>query len=178
MSTNPYLGEIMIVGFNFAPRGWELCNGQLLPISQNSALFSLLGTAFGGDGRTTFALPDLRGRSMVGVGTGPGLDTINWAERGGDYEVTMTTNNLPSHNHIAELHGENALATDANPDGRMLAGHKAYAANNGVAGDNKIMNAASIVVQNTGAGLPIQTRNPFLGMYICIALQGVYPSRS
>lgn len=178
MSADPLLGEIMPVGFNFAPRGWSLCNGQLIAIASNTALFSLLGCTYGGDCRTTMALPDLRSRSPVGVGTGAGLDTISWGERGGSYYTIVTTAHMPSHNHTAELHGENALATDANPSGRMLAGHLAYADNNGVAGDNKIMDRGSIVVGNTGGTQPMNIRNPFLGIYYCIAMQGVFPSRS
>ncbi|MCI5084171.1 MAG: tail fiber protein, partial [Saprospiraceae bacterium] len=100
---NPFIGQIQAFGFNFAPRGWAFCHGQLLAISANTALFSLLGTTFGGDGRTTFALPDLRSRSIRGVGSGPGLDHVSWGERGGRYEVTLSVSNLPSHNHTGEI---------------------------------------------------------------------------
>ena len=95
----PFLGQIQPFGFNFAPRGWAQCDGQILPISQNTALFSLLGTTFGGDGRTTFALPDLRSRSIVHIGTGAGLDNIKWGERGGATTHTLTLAQMPSHNH-------------------------------------------------------------------------------
>ena len=172
----PFLGQIQAFGFNFPPRGWTFCNGQLLPISQNTALFSLLGTTFGGDGRTTFALPDLRGRSIVHVGSGPGLDHISWGQRGGDYETVLTVANLPAHSHTATLHAETAFADTANPENKMLAGAQTYAAP--VPAQNKAMASDSIVVNNTGSNIPLYTRNPFLGVYVSIALTGLYPSRN
>jgi len=99
-SLDPFIGQIQAFGFNFAPRGWSLCDGQLLAISSNTALFSLIGTAFGGDGRTTFGLPDLRGRTAVHVGRGPGLSNITWGQRGGRENVNLTIQELPAHNHI------------------------------------------------------------------------------
>ena len=96
---NHFVGEIRIVGFNYAPAGWALCNGQLLTIASYTALFSLLGTTFGGNGRTNFRLPDLRGRSPVHPGTGPGLSPINWGEMGGSEDTTLTVQNLASHSH-------------------------------------------------------------------------------
>ena len=99
MSAEPFIGEISMFGGNFAPRGWALCDGQLLPVSQYSALFSLLGTTYGGDGRTTFALPDLRGRTPKGVGNGPGLQSVIWGERGGKEQTLITAANMPSHSH-------------------------------------------------------------------------------
>ena len=101
----PFLGQIQAFGFNFAPRGWSKCEGQLLPISQWTALFSLLGTTFGGDGRTTFGLPDLLSRSIVGMGQGPGMDNITWGERGGNYTYTLTTQQMPSHAHSVQVAG-------------------------------------------------------------------------
>jgi len=95
----PFLGQIQPFGFNFAPRGWAKCDGQLLPISTYSALFSLIGTTFGGDGRTTFGLPDLRGRSIVHIGNGPGLSSISWGQRGGVENIYITQANMPSHSH-------------------------------------------------------------------------------
>ncbi|RBP49929.1 phage tail protein [Arenicella xantha] len=176
MSSNPFIGEIMPVGFNFAPRGWSLCDGQLLAISSNTALFSLLGTKFGGDGRTTFGLPDLRGRVMKGVGSGPGLQTVVWGQKGGHESVTLTVQNLPSHNHTVILHGETAPATLNNPLGNMLASHTGYAAP--VPAENKAMAAESITCANSGSGLPVDIKNPYLGIYMCIAMLGLYPSRS
>ncbi len=178
--SEPFIGQIMPVGFNFAPRGWALCHGEILDISSNQALFSLLGTTFGGDGRVTFGLPDLRGRAMVGEGSGPGLSTISWGEKAGSENTTLTTNNLPSHNHTATLHGETALATSFNPDGRMLAltqGQANIYADT-VAADDITMAASSVLVQNTGGGQSFDHRDPFLGLYICIATEGIFPSRN
>jgi microcystin-dependent protein len=172
----PFLGQIQPFGFNFAPRGWAMCNGQLLPISQNTALFSLLGTTFGGDGRTTFALPDLRGRSMIHVGTGPGLTPINWGQRSGNEWTTLTVSNLPSHTHTGNIVAERALATTANPEGRMLGGATAYVDPNPA--NNKNMAAGSLQINNTGGGTEFSNRSPYLGVYVCIALQGIYPSRN
>ena len=97
--SEPFIGQIMMVGFNFPPRGWAQCNGQLLPISSHTALFSLLGTTFGGDGRTSFGLPDLRGRIAKHIGQGPGLANVTWGQRGGRENVTLTIANMPSHTH-------------------------------------------------------------------------------
>lgn len=168
----PFIGQIQIFGFNFAPRGWALCDGQLLPISQNTALFSLLGTTYGGDGRTTFALPDLRGRVPVHVGNGPGLSPISWGGRGGAESMTLTSANLPAHTHT--LNATNATADQAQPGGNALAqsSEDQYAA----AAPGDAMRAGS--VGNTGANQAFGIRNPYLGIYYSIALQGFYPSRN
>lgn len=168
----PFIGQIQIFGFNFAPRGWALCDGQLLPISQNTALFSLLGTTYGGDGRTTFALPDLRGRVPVHVGNGPGLDTISWGEKGGQIQSQLTVANLPSHSHA--LNGTNGTADQAQPGGNALAqsSEDQYAA----AAPGDAMRAGS--VGNTGGNQAFNIRNPYLGIYYSIALQGIFPSRN
>ncbi len=176
MSTNPFIAEIMPIAFNFAPRGWALCDGQLMAISSNTALFSLVGTTFGGDGRSTFGLPDLRGRMMKGVGNGPGLSSVQWGQKGGAENHTITVNELPSHNHTVTLHGETAAASVGNPQGNMLASHLAYAPP--VAAENKAMASDSITCGNTGGGQQMSLKNPYLGLYMCIALFGVYPSRS
>ncbi len=168
----PFIGQIQIFGFNFAPRGWALCDGQLLPISQYSALFSLLGTAFGGDGRTTFALPDLRGRVPVHVGNGPGLSPIRWGDKSGAESMTLTVVNLPSHSHA--LVGTNATADQAQPGGNALAqsSEDQYAA----AAPGDAMRAGS--VGSAGGNQAFNIRNPFVGIYYSIALQGIYPSRN
>lgn len=177
MSTNPYVGEIMPIGFGFAPRGWELCNGQLLAISSNTALFSLLGTTFGGDGRTTFGLPDLRGRTMRGVGSGPGLNNVSWGQKFGTQTHTLTTAQLPSNLGLtATLYGETALADSPNPLGNMLATHVGYAAP--VSAENKAMSSESITINGGGGGQSMNIQGPSLGIYMCIALVGIYPSRS
>jgi microcystin-dependent protein len=104
--SDPFLGEIRMVGFNFAPNGWALCSGQVMPVSQNTALFSLLGKTFGGDGVQTFGLPDLQGRSPVGVGGGSGLTPITWGQKSGTETVTLTQNQMPAHNHPAQFTGQ------------------------------------------------------------------------
>ena len=114
----PFIGQIQAFGFNFPPQGWATCDGQLLPISSNSALFSLLGTIYGGDGRTTFALPDLRSRSIVHNGTGPGLDTISMGERAGFYQHTLTIAQMPNHTHNIGVSSE--AGEEANPTGKYL----------------------------------------------------------
>ncbi len=199
----PFLGQIQPFGFNFPPRGWAFCDGQLLPIAQNTALFALLGTTYGGDGRTTFALPDLRGRSIVHVGRGPGLSFIPWGQRAGDEFVILTETQLPAHTHFATttptasatatatLHGETAAADSKNPQNRMLAltAENTYAAS--VAANDKTMAAESINVtvdsvnvnvavvnQSTGGSQPFSLRNPYLGIYVNIALVGTFPSRN
>ena len=144
----PFLGEIRLMGFNFAPRGWAFCNGQLLPISQNSALFSLFGTIYGGDGRTTFALPELRGRVAIHHGHGPGLREYRIGQKGGAETMTLTTPNMPLHNHDPILHGEVTPANKNNPTNRMLALHEGYA--DPIARDDKAMAQGSIVSHNRG----------------------------
>jgi microcystin-dependent protein len=168
---NPYLGQIMQVGFNFAPRGWALCDGQLLPISQNSALFSLLGTTFGGDGRTTFGLPDLRGRIAKHPGNGPGLNPVSWGERGGAEGHTLSVSQLPAHHHA--VRGKNVDGEDSDPSGRYFG--KSSPEDLYVSpGSLSAMGATT----NTGGNREFNIRNPLLGIYHCIALQGVFPSRS
>lgn len=179
---NPYLGQIALVGFSFAPRSWATCSGQLLPIAQNQALFSLLGTAFGGDGRTTFALPDLRGRVPVGVGTGPGLDTVNWGQKGGAETIALTNANLPSHNHTVRVNS--GLGNKANSAGFHIAqqvqdeintgqtGHLVYGTTTG----GGTLDSGTIT--NSGGGIPLDNWTPSLGIYYCIAIQGIFPSRN
>lgn len=164
-------------GGNFAPRSWAFCDGQLLPISQNTALFSLLGTIYGGDGRTTFALPDLRGRIALHAGTGPGLPTYKPGQKGGRNSITLGANNVPAHNHTATLHSEGKQADKANPTNRMLAGSKIFADID--AADDVAMAPGSIVVNNnTGGGQAFDSMNPYTAVNHIIALQGIYPSRS
>lgn len=175
----PFLGQIQAFGFNFPPRGWALCQGQLLPINQYQALFSLLGTTFGGDGRTTFALPDLRGRSIVGVGNGPGLDNISWGQKGGAYTHTLTTGQLPSHNHAGTVRAGAGLANTATAKDNNFAANTGGTSiyNAGAVGDND-MAAGNVAITNTGGSQSFNIRNPFLGIYVSIALQGIFPSRS
>ncbi len=173
-SADPLLGELMLVGFNFCPRGWAEAGGQLLSISQNTALFSLFGTIYGGDGRTTFALPDLRGRAPIHVGQGPGLATYTQGEKGGSESFTLTINQMPPHNHNVKAQG--APATKYGPNSDFLAVPEPLAKIYGEGPGDKTMDPAMIT--NTGGGQPVSKRSPYLVMRWCVALQGVYPSRN
>jgi microcystin-dependent protein len=166
----PFLAEIIMFGGNFAPRGWALCDGQLLPINQNQALFSLLGTTYGGDGRTTFGLPDLRGRLAMHPGNGPGLSPRRLGEKGGTEQNTLTTPQLPAHNHTLAAKEE---ANAADPDGTFIAGSGFNAF--GTAAD-KTMNTTAI--GNTGGGQAVNNIQPFECVNFIIALQGIFPSRN
>ncbi len=187
--SDPFLGEIRQVGFNFAPRGWAFCDGQLLPIAQNTALFSLLGTQYGGDGRTTFALPDLRGRSPVGIHHGPGLSPIEIGEKGGTESVTLNQTQMPSHEHSAEARiaiPANSTSADTNPAPatNSVLGPASNSGRPGALYSNETPNTtlqpfnSPVTVQSSGGGQPVQTRNPFLGMNFVIAVEGIFPSRS
>ncbi|KIC47794.1 tail fiber protein [Tateyamaria sp. ANG-S1] len=174
--SEPYLGQIYLVGYNFAQRGFNLCAGQLIAISQFSALFSLLGTTFGGDGRTTFGLPDLRGRTAVGMGTGPGLTTRVWGERGGAEETQILAANMPAHSHTATMHAETGPATQTSGAGNMLGLASIYATPG--AAPNQPMSNEAVTVSNTGGNIPINNMQPFLTLNYEIAMFGVFPSRS
>jgi microcystin-dependent protein len=168
-ATSPYLGEIILVSFNFAPKGWLTCSGQLLPVNQNAALFSLLGTTYGGDGRTTFALPDLRGRVPVGVGSS---SNISEGQVGGEESHTLTVGEMPAHSHVI---ASNATATTASPANAVFArpadGGLLYSA----------QNSASTGVGSltyTGGGQPHENRKPYVTMMYVISSVGVFPSRN
>ena len=160
----PFLSEIRIMSFVFAPKGWALCNGQLLPINQNQALFSLLGTTFGGDGRVNFALPDLRGRTPIHVGSGHTL-----GERGGEQAHTISIAELPTHTHV--LNGTNNNGAAANPAGAVLG-----AFNNGYFAPTGLIAINPGTVTNTGGSQAHLNMQPFLTLSFCIALQGIFPS--
>jgi microcystin-dependent protein len=166
----PFLAQIIMFGGNFAPRGWAFCDGQLLAISSNTALFSLLGTTYGGDGRTTFALPDLRGRVSMHPGNGPGLSSRRLGEKGGTEHNTLTVNQLPPHNHALAAKEE---ANAADPSGSFIAGTGSNAF--GTTAD-KTMNAATI--GSTGGGQAVTNIQPFECVNYIIALQGIFPSRN
>jgi len=166
----PYVGQIIAVGFNFAPNGWALCNGQLLSIAQNTALFSLLGTTYGGNGQTTFALPDLRGRAMTGQGNGPGLAYIDQGEQGGFPTATLTAFNMPSHTH--PINASTSPGTTSDPTNTVLA--------NTLASDREYSTSTNAVMSPTGvagSNQPFNTMQPYTGIYYIIALQGVFPPR-
>ena len=180
--SEPFLGQIMMVGFNFAPRGWALCDGQLLPIAQNTALYSLLGTTYGGDGRTTFGLPDLRGRVAIHTGRGPGLSDYPQGVKGGAEVVQLSTAQMPSHAHGVSATAK-ATASDGNqstPDGHTWAADprgatKIYSD----ATPDKDMKAGSVVAtaQNAGGSQVHENRPPYQVVRFVIALVGIFPSR-
>ena len=170
----PMIGEIRLFAGNFAPEDWAFCNGQILSIAQNQALFSILGTTYGGDGRTTFGLPDLRGRSIVGMGNGPGLSSISWGEKAGTETVTLNANNIPAHHHGVSVPVSNATGEEATANGNVIA-NQAGAFNEDATAGNALQ---AFNTANTGSGQAFNSRNPFLGINVCIALQGIYPSRS
>ncbi|MCR9140506.1 MAG: tail fiber protein [Alphaproteobacteria bacterium] len=174
--SEPFIGQIYLVGYNFAQRGFAFCQGQLLPIAQNSALFSLLGTTYGGDGRTTFGLPNLAGRTAIGQGNAPGLSDRRIGQTGGEESVSITTNNMPAHSHTASLHGETAPATLSDPSNALLGISQIYAESG--AGPNRTMAEDAITMTDTGGGQPVDNMMPFLVLNYEIALQGIFPSRS
>lgn len=188
-ASEPFIAQIIMFGGSFAPRGWALCDGQLLSVPQNTALFSLLGTTYGGDGRTTFGLPDLRGRVAIHPGTGPGLSKVNLGEKGGVENVTLTTAQMPSHSHDIS-HGHSADMNVSSANGTL----KVPAGNVLAVGKSKIYSTAAPDVQmaagavsvdshagssgTKGSGQSHENRQPYLGINHLIALSGVFPSRS
>lgn len=178
----PTIGEIRLFAGNFAPRSWAFCNGQLLAIAQNSALFSILGTIYGGDGRTTFALPDLRGRAPISPGQGPGLSSINQGQRAGVNTVNLTIQNLPNHNHT--LNVQNTAGSSASPTNNVPAnaqvqterGGEIHDVNSYGAATNATMGSNSI--GSTGGSTSVSVQNPYLGINYIICLYGIFPSRN
>ncbi len=170
--SEPFVGEIRMFAGNFAPRGWAFCDGQLLAVSQNDALFSLLGTVYGGDGRTTFGLPDLRGRVPIHAGTGPGLSQRRLGAKFGTEEETVTVNQLPSHTH--PMQASTTIADETAPAGNVTA--QPNATNLYVAFDPGTDFASSAVTGTGGSQSHINVM-PFLCINFIIALFGIYPSR-
>jgi microcystin-dependent protein len=168
---DPFIGQIQAFGFNFAPRGWAFCRGQLLPIAQNTALFSLLGTYYGGDGRTTFGLPDLQGRSSLAYGSGPGLPNYQIGAKGGTETVTLNDSQIPQHRHTAMGSAEEADSVDSTGRVPATIGTPIYSATL-----NATMNADMIGL--TGGGQAHNNMQPFLVINWCIATIGSYPPRS
>jgi microcystin-dependent protein len=171
--SNAFLGTIRLVGFNFAPVGWALCQGQTLSISQNSALFALLGTFFGGDGRQTFNLPDLRGRIAVGQGQAPGLSPYAQGQTGGQEAVALNTPQAPAHTHTLMAAGN---VTTPNPGPSLALGTPAAAVRLYGAASSTPLGPASI--GSFGSSAAHENRQPFLALNYIIALQGIFPSRS
>lgn len=161
----PFLSEIRVMSFEFAPKGWALCNGQLLPINQNQALFSLLGTTFGGDGRVNFALPDLRGRTPIHVGSGHTL-----GERGGEQAHTLSISELPTHTHV--LNGTSSAGNALVPGGNLLASTTNFLYHSP---DNLVATNPGSAL-NAGGSQAHLNMQPFLTLSFCIALQGIFPS--
>lgn len=163
--SEPYLGEIRLFAFNFPPRGWVQCNGQILPIESNQALYSIIGTAYGGDGRTTFGVPDLRGRVPIGVGTGFPLRA-----RDGEEEHVLTEAETPSHTH--SLNGLDTAATEANPNGHSLA-QGPYRTSTANLVD---LNASALLAAGSGQGFNVM--QPWLAVNFCMAVEGTFPPRN
>lgn len=175
--SEPFIGEIRMVGFNYAPRGWALCDGQLLSIAANSALFALLGTTYGGDGRTTFALPDLRGRVAVHQGQGPGLTPYAIGQRAGFESVTLLTTQIPAHTHA--LAGFNGTPTTSNPAGALIASAQTTdgnAVNSFAPSANAALSPASVGA--SGGSQPHTNIQPYLCVNFVIALVGIFPARN
>jgi microcystin-dependent protein len=170
----PYLGEIRMFGGNFAISGWSMCNGQLLGISQNAALFSLLGTSYGGNGTSNFALPDMRGRAPIHQGQGPGLSTYVLGEVLGTQAVTLTTQQMPLHTHIYTPQANNGAGTGARPGGGYLSNSGATLYNS--ATDGTTMGPQTL--SQAGGSQPFSIIQPVLCVTFLIALNGIFPSRN
>jgi len=172
--SNPFLAEIRIFTGNFAPKGWALCDGQLMPISQNTALFSLLGTTYGGNGTSNFALPNLQGCAPMQAGQGPGLSLRDLGETGGEQAVTLLQTEMPAHSHNAQATGTPNSNDPAN--NAWASGQKGFGAVYAPPGNNVQMNPFALSI--AGGDLPHNNMPPFLGLTFIIALQGVFPARS
>jgi len=167
--SEPFLSEIKMMSFNFPPKGWAMCNGQLLPINQNQALFSLLGTTYGGDGRVNFALPDLRTRTPIHVGNGHTL-----GQNGGEQTHTLAIPELPAHTHSANA--ANVAPTAGNPSNTRMLSQSAGA--NLYAGASNLKTMAPGAIANVGGSQAHENKQPFLTLTFCIALQGIFPSQN
>lgn len=172
--SEPFVGEIRMFAGNFAPRGWAFCDGQLLAVSQNDALFSLLGTIYGGDGRTTFGLPDMRGRIPIHAGSGPGLSTRRLGAKGGTEQETLTTGQLPSHSHTVQV--STAAGTQNNPSDAFV-GASPNVRLWRLSSTPPNTSLATQAVTNAGGSQPHTNLMPFLCVHFIIALFGIYPSR-
>jgi len=172
---DPFVAEIRIFPFNFAPKGWAWCDGQLLPLSQNTALFSLLGTTYGGDGKSNFALPNLQGNAPMHPGQGPGLSLHDLGETGGSETVSLLTSEIPSHTH--SLLASTSPAAGRDPTNNPLARSRnglAYQTNTA----QNLVSMAPQAISTAGGNQPHNNMQPYLTLYFCIALQGVYPPRT
>ncbi len=185
---NPYLASIWLFGGNFNPRGFALCAGQIMPLAQNTALFSLLGTNFGGNGTSNFGLPDLRGRTPVGQGAGPGLSQYFLGETNGTENTTLLSNNVPAHNHMVNAYAPyNATGAVSSPSGAFFAegpkiggglGAKAPLVYTPTSPPNATLAPLSVGVNVGGAGLPVNIQQPYLTVTAIICTSGVFPARN
>ena len=169
--SDPFIGEIKLVGFNFPPNGWARCDGQILPIAQHTALFSLYGTTYGGDGESTFALPDLRGRFPMHYGSGPGLPSTSWGQKAGQYQTNIVTANMPPHSHTVTVACNSEGGNTDDPSQK-------YPAVNDQDQYSDVQNdqMADSICSTEGGGQPFNILNPFLAINFVVALVGVYPS--
>jgi len=174
--SNPFVAEIRIFPFNFPPKGWAFCDGQLQPISQNTALFSLLGTTYGGDGKSTFGLPNLQGNAPLHFGQGPGLSLYDLGQTGGETTVTLLQSEMPSHSHSVTVNAYSGAGTKVGPQGNV------WAAGGGGRSEKMYTTSSNAtmggVVTITGGNLPHNNLMPYLALNFCIALQGIFPPRS
>jgi microcystin-dependent protein len=173
--SDPFVAEIRIFPFNFAPTGWAFCNGQLMPISQNTALFSLLGTTYGGDGKSTFALPNLQGSAPLQPGQGPGLSLYDLGQTGGEETVTLLQTEMPVHAHQASGGSGSGPTSPANNTWGTGAGRTPPPT---YVDGNPNVQMAPITVAIAGGSQPHNNMQPYLTLNFCIALQGIYPARS
>jgi len=178
--SEPFIAEVRMWGCNYAPRSWAFCDGQELAISSNTALFSIIGTTYGGDGRTTMALPNLTDKSPMQQGRGPGLSDRRLGQKGGTEEVTLTEAQIPSHDHV--VRGVSEGGSSATPTNELYMGQdlSSRSENTSYLSDEAITNTslASEAIGVAGSSQAHENRQPFLGVNFCIALQGIYPSRS
>lgn len=172
---DPFVAEIRIFPFNFAPKGWAWCDGQLLPLSQNTALFSLLGTTYGGDGKSNFALPDMQGRAPMHPGQGPGLSLHNLGEQGGSDTVTLLESEIPSHSHM--LRGSVEEGTQGTLSNGVSLSTSVGGSPYHTTTNSNLVTMSPEALAVAGGSLPHNNMQPYLTLYFCIALQGVFPPR-
>ncbi len=187
MSTEPFIGEVKLLAFNFPPRGFQLCQGQTISIANYTALFALIGTTYGGDGQTTFKLPDLQGRVPVHQGQGPGLPMVTIGQAGGSYQTTIGTANMPMHIHTlfgatAVFNANDNAGGENSPDGGYFGMNSSQAFYASAPAANEFMNPGMVRVSGTtgaqGGSVPVDITNPYLCINYSIAMEGIFPSRN